>query len=139
VELKTLTYTSRARLDLTAADVGAIHRTARHLNALDGVTGLLVFDGSRFLQIVEGAAEAIDDLLARLRRDPRHDALEIRDERMVAARSFPDWSMELIHVSAGYFEARAELETILPQGVAPAVRALILRMSDTMAGTLRME
>ena len=133
MRLKTLTYTSRARLDLGDDDLNAIHNTARHLNALDGVTGLLLFDGSRFLQIVEGSEDAIDSLVARLRRDPRHSAFEVRDERLVERRSFSDWSMELLRVSAGYKAAREEVATILPAGVTPSVRELILKMSGGMA------
>ena len=139
MDLKTLTYTSRARLDLTARDLSDIHGTARHLNALDGVTGLLLFDGTRFLQILEGAGEAIDNLVERLRRDPRHSELEIRDERLVGERSFPGWSMELLNVSAGYLEARSEVESMLPEGVSPAVRELILRMTDLMGRNVKMD
>ena len=139
LKLKTLTYTSRARFDLAAEDLAAIQHEARNLNALDGITGLLVFDGSRFLQIIEGAEDAIDTLVGRLRRDTRHSAFEIRDSQFVERRSFPDWSMELVHVSAGFLQARPELDTILPEQVAPPVRALILRMTDTLAGTMRME
>ncbi len=133
MRLKTLTHTSRARLDLTDEDLNDIHQTARHLNALDGVTGLLLFDGSRFLQIIEGAESAIDNLVERLRSDSRHSAFEIRDERYVERRSFADWSMELLRVSAGYKTARDEVATILPADVASPVRHLILRMSGNMA------
>jgi hypothetical protein len=132
LELKTVTYTSRARLDLVDQDLTDIHEAARHLNALDGVTGVLVFDGVRFLQVIEGAGEAIDSLVERLRRDPRHSAFEIRDERMVATRAFPDWSMELVRVSAGYFNARAEVETMLPEGTPTEARRRILGMADAM-------
>ena len=131
--MKTLTYTSRARLDVDDRDLADIHSIARNLNALDGVTGLLLYDGSRFLQIVEGAEAAIDNLLERLRRDRRHSALEVRDERFVEQRSFPDWSMELLRVSAGYREARAEIASILPAATAPSVRDLALRMSDELS------
>lgn len=134
MRLKTLTYTSLARLDLTEGDLNAIHQTARHLNVLDGVTGLLLFDGSRFLQIIEGAEDAIDNLVERLRMDPRHSAFEVRDERYVEQRSFPDWSMELLRVSAGYRTARDEVATILPAGLAAPVRQLVLRMSGELAG-----
>lgn len=133
MQLKTLAYTSRARLDLTDGDLNDIHQTARHLNALEGVTGLLLFDGSRFLQIVEGGEAAIDDLVERLRGDSRHSAFEVRDERFVEERSFADWSMELLRVSAGYRTAREEVTTILPAGVAAPVRDLILKMSGEMA------
>ena len=133
MRLKTLTYTSRARLDLTDGELNDIHQTARHLNALDGITGLLLFDGARFLQIVEGADSAIDNLVERLRRDSRHSAFEVRDERHVELRSFADWSMELVRVSSGYRSARDEVATILPDGVSGPVRALVLRMSGEMA------
>lgn len=133
MRLKTLTYTSRARLDLSDADLLQIHQTARHLNALDGITGLLLFDGTRFLQIVEGAEGAVDNLVERLRMDPRHSAFEVRDERFVDRRSFPDWSMELVRVSAGYRSAKEEVETILPEAVAPPVRDLVIRMSGQLA------
>ena len=131
--LKTLTYTSLARLDLDAQDLEAIHHSARTLNALDGITGLLVFDGSRFLQIVEGAPDAIDDLLARLRRDPRHSAIEVRDERPVEARAFPDWSMELLRVDAGFLTARHSIEGILPEATPVPIRDLVGRMSERLA------
>jgi hypothetical protein len=98
MDLTSLTYTSLARLDLQTSDLEDIQRSARELNALDGITGLLVFNGTHFLQIIEGAHDAIDDLLERLRRDPRHSGLEVRDERKVKERSFPDWSMELVRV-----------------------------------------
>lgn len=133
MRLKTLTYTSRARLDLGDEDLAAIHQSARHLNALDGISGLLLYDGSRFLQIVEGTEDAVDNLVDRLRMDPRHSAFEVRDERFVDRRSFPDWSMELVRMSAGYRNAKVELATILPLAVAAPVRELVVRMSGELA------
>jgi len=132
--LKSLTYTSLARLDLTAEDLEAIHRTAREVNALEGISGLLIFNGTHFLQIIEGAPQAIDDLVERLRRDPRHSGFEVRDERMVSARSFPDWSMELVRVSASYFAAKDTLSQRLPETVSEPVRDRVLRMTEAISG-----
>ena len=138
MELKSLTYTSLAKLDLDADDLNDIHRIARHLNSLDGITGLLVFNGTHFLQIIEGAEPAIDDLLARLRRDPRHSGLEVRDERMVEARSFPDWSMELVRVNADYFEARDTIQERVPATVNDEVRDRLHRMTELISGTIQL-
>jgi hypothetical protein len=135
MRLKSFTYTSRARLDLTQNEVHDIVREARRCNALDGVTGILVFDGSRFLQVLEGAEDAVDSLVERLRRDPRHLAFEVRDERFVEDRSFPSWSMELVRVSAGFMLARDELTTKLPASVSPSVRNLAMQMSDELDAT----
>ena len=136
MSLKSLTYTSLARLDLTADDLEAIHRAAREVNALEGITGLLIFNGTHFLQIVEGTPTAIDDLVERLRRDDRHHHLEIRDSRDIDERSFPDWSMELVRVSASYFEARDTVADRLPAAVDGSVRDRVFKMTETISGTV---
>jgi len=133
MDFTSLTYTSLARLDLQTSDLEDIHRAARELNALDGITGLLVFNGIHFLQIIEGAHDAIDDLVQRLRRDPRHTGLEVRDERKVSTRSFPDWSMELVRVKAGYFEARETLENRLPDTVPEEIQLRLFRMTELIS------
>jgi len=138
MDLKSLTYTSLASLDLTAGQLEDIHRTARDLNAIDGITGLLVFNGTHFLQVIEGAEQAIDDLVERLRRDRRHSGLEVRDERKVDERAFPDWSMELVLVTGSYFEARSTISDRIPAGVSDTVRDRILQMTESISGTIDM-
>lgn len=136
MSLKSLTYTSLARLDLQASDLEAIHRTAREVNALEGITGLLIFNGTHFLQIIEGAPNAIDDLIERLRRDPRHHGFQVRDEREIEQRNFPDWSMEMVRVSASYFEAKDTVSDRLPDGTASDVRDRVIRMTEEISGTV---
>jgi hypothetical protein len=134
--LKSLTYTSLAALDLDVADLEAIHRTAREVNGLEGITGLLVFNGTHFLQIVEGAPQAIDDLVERLRRDRRHSAFEVRDERTITQRSFGSWSMELVRVSGSFREARDTITDRLPATVEAQVRDRVIRMTEAISGTV---
>ena len=138
MDLKSLTYTSLARLDLTADDLAAIHRTARDINAIEGVSGLLIYNGTHFLQIIEGGPDAIDGLVERLRRDPRHSGLEIRDERRVDRRSFPGWSMELAQVQSDYFAAREKISERLPDGVPQDVRDRLFQMTEAISGTVEM-
>ena len=134
--LKSLTYTSLASLDLRAEDLANIHRSARDSNVLEGITGLLIFNGTHFLQIIEGAPHAIDELVERLRRDPRHSGIEIRDQREIEQRSFPDWSMELVRVSGRYFEAKQTLANRLPENIAEQVRERVVRMTEAISGTV---
>jgi hypothetical protein len=133
MQLTSVTYTSLARLDLQPTDLEDIHRTARDQNALDGITGLLVFNGTHFLQIIEGSEKGIDDLVERLRRDPRHTGFEIRDRRKVDVRSFPEWSMELVRVKASYFEARETIADRLPDSVPDAIQARLFRMTELIS------
>ena len=133
MKLTSVTYTSLARLDLQASDLEDIHRTARDQNAIEGITGLLIFNGTHFLQIIEGSAEAIEDLIEKLRRDPRHTGFEIRDRRKVEERSFPDWSMELVRVKASYFEARDTIADRIPDSVPEAIQARLFRITELIS------
>ena len=128
MRLKSLAYTSLARPDLSSADVRAIHQTARHLNALDGVTGLLIYNGRQFLQVIEGSESAIDHLLQRLRADPRHSGLTVEDQRFIDDREFPDWAMELAQVNIGYLEARSDIADRLPSTLSETVQAKVAEM-----------
>lgn len=136
MKLKQLTYTSLARFDLSSADLRDILVRARDLNALDGITGLLIFNGTNFLQIIEGAEDAIDNLLDRLRLDPRHSAVEVRDVHIIDERAFPDWSMELVCVSASEFEARETIAEHLPPTIPADVRKRILDMAECLSGVV---
>ena len=80
----------------------------------------------------------MDDLLSRLRRDTRHTGIEVRDERSVSARSFPDWTMELVRVSSSYSEARDAIQDRVPMSVEPDVRDRLFRMTEQISGTVRL-
>jgi hypothetical protein len=133
MDFTSLTYTSLARSDLKSSDLEDIHLSAGELNALDGITGLLVFNGTHFLQVIEGPHGAIAGLLERLRGDPRHTGLEVRDERRVAKRSFPGRPMELVRVNASYFKARDALADRLPDTVPEAIRLRLFRMTELIS------
>ena len=134
VALKTLTYTSLARLDLEERDLLEILTVARDLNAIDGITGLLIFNGTHFLQVLEGAPDALDELLERIRRDSRHSDVEVREERPIEGRSFPDWSMRLVKVRSAYFAARQTQMDELPGGLSDRVRLHILELTELISG-----
>jgi hypothetical protein len=96
--LRSVTYSSRAILPLTEAAFWQLGLEAARLNALDGITGLLVFNGARFCQTIEGSPEAVEDLIKRLKRDPRHEELEILSDEAVEDRRFRSWDMQLLAV-----------------------------------------
>jgi hypothetical protein len=139
MHLKTLTYTSLASLDLTSEDIDQILHEARNSNAMDGITGLLVFNGTHFMQVVEGVPHAIDDLVARLRRDRRHSGIEVRDEREIEQRFFRDWSMELVRVRSRYGEAQQTLRKALPQDLPPVVGDRLLAMTASISGNVEFD
>ncbi|QFZ81601.1 blue light sensor protein [Variovorax paradoxus] len=88
-------YCSLLTQDLPPATVGAIVTQARARNAVDGISGLLVFDGQFFCQHFEGPHEAAQGLMARLQRDPRHADLVVVHDGPLAARRYTGFAMGL--------------------------------------------
>jgi len=72
------------------ADIAA---RARVVNAELDVTGLLVFDGQRFCQQLEGPQKAVLKLIERIRNDPRHVQVEILHNGPLAQRRFQQFSL----------------------------------------------
>ena len=89
-------YCSTLVQDLSPRTVGAIVSQARGRNAEHGITGLLVLDGLRFCQHLEGPREAVQALMQRIERDPRHVDVRIAYEggdvltRLAAKKHFYD-------------------------------------------------
>lgn len=88
-----LVYVSSARAGLGEVDAAAILESARRRNALRAITGMLYFDGTRFLQALEGPADIVQETLDRIRSDPRHRAIVLLSSREIASREFGDWEM----------------------------------------------
>jgi Sensors of blue-light using FAD len=93
--LERLVYVSRAAPCLCTAEVYAIIRCAHAGNGATGVTGALVFLDGWFAQVLEGPAAVLDARFAQIRRDPRHEALQIRQRERVHARAFAGQPMAL--------------------------------------------
>jgi hypothetical protein len=138
VKYKCVAYTSLAALDLDEQQLREIHEAARNLNGLDGISGLLIFNGTHFLQWIEGAPQAIDDLVERLRRDSRHSAFEIREVKFSDERLFGDWSMELVRVRGRYLSSREDLTELLPAALPAHVRERIIAMAEAVAAEVEL-
>lgn len=125
MELKSLTYTSWARSTITDADVEAILRSARTNNAIDGITGLLLFNGGAFMQVLEGCEVAVDDMARRLESDPRHFNMHVREQRLIAERAFPDWSMAFLRLDGEEFVGEVNVERALRRNLPDSTRNII--------------
>jgi hypothetical protein len=99
-----LIYTSVTPQTLDTAIVSEILTTAKHNNRLNNITGHLFYDGHRFLQIIEGADEAIYRLYNLIESDPRHENVELLYEQEIEKRAFPDWQMAYEPLKIGRLE-----------------------------------
>lgn len=92
-------YASQAIEGLAADKIELLCKDAAAFNTVAGVTGLLLFDGSRFLQYLEGPDDGIDAAYSRIRFSRSHrDVVELARGH-VSRRRFPYWSMQRIAVA----------------------------------------
>lgn len=73
--------------------LAGILSAARRNNPRDGITGALVCRQDIYLQLIEGPAEAIDALYARICEDDRHANVELLLSEEMGERLFPNWAM----------------------------------------------
>lgn len=91
-----LIYRSVATDDVVSnEDIRNLVETAAANNRKNGITGLLLLSGNRFLQVLEGPFSAVNRLFGNIVRDPRHHAIELIDFSALDAPFFREWDMRL--------------------------------------------
>ena len=93
MSLHAFAYVSTAceGLDLPALD--ALLADATAFNRMAGVTGVLMYDGTRFLQYAEGPRDGLASVHARIVNARRHTCLTELAAGPLQARWFPRWTM----------------------------------------------
>lgn len=100
IELIHLIYCSTATHEMSEAELLELLQVAREQNPQLRLTGMLLYGGGVFLQVLEGPAASVDMLYKKLERDPRHHSLFLLEREPISERSFPDWSMGFHYVDA---------------------------------------
>lgn len=118
--IKRIKYISRFKKPLDSAGIEAIGEQAARKNRELGLTGLLMASGGLFYQVLEGPAEAVDEVYAAIAADPRHtDVLLLETQSEVADRLFPDWSMHTVDLDAAahvrLFPLKALMKAVFEQ------------------------
>lgn len=73
---------------------------SRRSNAANGITGALVYEEGIFLQILEGDQDLLNDLMAKIRQDVRHESVIVLQEGEVPAAVFGGWKMAYVSATA---------------------------------------
>ncbi len=99
-ELYRAVYVSVAPRDLREDELVAILEVSRRDNAARwDVTGVLAYHDRGFVQVLEGPEVAVEALLARIARDPRHTGMSVLDRSRTGVRVFDGWSMGWLRAS----------------------------------------
>ena len=77
-------------------EVESILSEARAKNFERGVTGILFFNNSYCLQVLEGRRNTVTDLFVTIACDPRHEQVSLLSVEPLARREFAGWTMNYI-------------------------------------------
>lgn len=129
-ELQEILYCSSLAARQAPNVVGQIVSQARIRNKAHDITGLLVFDGLMFCQHLEGSADDVRRLFARIAQDPRHTGVQLVYQGMRDARRYQRFDL-------GFAEAEephglAELSGL--DGTAALTHFLALRPGFDISG-----
>ena len=88
-----LIYVSTSVKLLNDEELLDILKISRENNSSKDVTGLLLYKGGNFMQVLEGPDEAVEALYEKIKVDPRHKDVNVLSREQISARQFPAWEM----------------------------------------------
>jgi hypothetical protein len=105
----------------------SIRATSARRNPVRGITGALVHDRGRFLQVLEGQRAALDHLAESLTNDARHHDMKLLVRAPIKERTFSGWSM-----------AAYDTEAIAAAARSPAEESDLARMTEAFRANFRL-
>jgi hypothetical protein len=91
--IRRLAYVSRPRPDLPPTEISRIVVKSRINNEGEGLTGVLVYTGADFAQLIEGRSDRVEALWKRINQDDRHQDIALLFDKTARIPWFPDWRM----------------------------------------------
>jgi uncharacterized membrane protein (DUF373 family) len=88
-----LTYLSTPAGAISNDDLIDILEKARLNNASLGISGMLLYTGDGFVQVLEGEENVVDDLVKLIKKDPRHKDFRIVERKQIETRAYAEWTM----------------------------------------------
>jgi hypothetical protein len=86
--------------------------SARRYNAVNGITGMLLYFNGIFLQVLEGPQAEVRSTFDRILQDPRHFGVFKMDEIGVDQRCFSDWSMGFQSLASADLDHNPDLASL---------------------------
>lgn len=114
--------------------LAGILSAARRNNPRLGITGALICRHDVYLQLIEGPAEAIDALYARIVADDRHTNVELLLTEDADARLFPAWAMLDDEAPSLFWSAQDVAAGVLEAASPEQLRAPFVRLSAAHPG-----
>lgn len=110
---------------LSRQDVDSILQSSQRNNPARGVTGLLLYNGRNFLQLLEGEESELVSLMVKISHDPRHTGISMIDRKIVEERACPNWAMQRVMIAQSVEQRRESLEADLPVELDAQTRKIV--------------
>ncbi len=124
-----MVYRSHSLLPKTAADGDAdladLLRHARRNNAQLGLTGVLLFDGTNFLQAIEGAVDVVETVFESIACDLRHEEIELIEFKPIAVREYAGFPMAYVEGLAAERDTLRHLPAMLDASAGGAIKGAV--------------
>lgn len=118
-----IAYISELAEGVAGDAIAQFVRRASAFNAQAGVTGILLFDGTRFLQYIEGPEDGVHAAYGRITGSKLHTKIIELGRADVGRRFFPYWGMRMLPAQAEQLKAAMfhdwsslEVRTTVPDG-----------------------
>ena len=127
--LQRLVYISDAKAPMTRDEVTHLVSSCRESNRARGISGILLYSGGHFMQMLEGQGMQISSLYSKISLDPRHHNVEQLMLRDADERIFPEWGMDLARIENSIPLDRTRIEQQL-------LRLRLKRSADPVADAI---
>lgn len=112
--ISTLIYRSRLTSSFDPSKLSELVCVSQTRNAALGISGILLFDGSHFLQVLEGPLDNVNQLYEKINNDPRHDSVVELMRDYAPKRHFQTHGMSLFDLRTG--NPRTILRSVITAG-----------------------
>ncbi|TMO57965.1 BLUF domain-containing protein [Pseudoalteromonas phenolica] len=89
-------FTSATPAPLAWTELEVLRHECERRNKIEGITGMLLYDGKNFMQVIEGQEQKVLALFRLIASDSRHCNVEAIISNPIENRNFKSWSMGVI-------------------------------------------
>lgn len=94
--IKQILYCSIPTMVISRLDLERLMEHAKSHNSSRGLSGVLLQGSGKFIQLLEGPPAEVDRLVAKIRKDDRHDYFSTIVEHEADRPFYSDWAMECV-------------------------------------------
>lgn len=88
-----LIYKSSATNQFSECQLAPILTSTAKNNEVNQITGMLLYREGCFIQVLEGGTTQVQELMMRIKADPRNESINVLGTQAMNSRDFPTWCM----------------------------------------------